>query len=31
VLIALGLIAFGLFALVEARYRRMHVDDVIDG
>lgn len=31
VLIALGLVAFGLFAMVEARYRRMHVDDVIDG
>lgn len=31
VLIALGLIAFGLFALVEARYRHMHVEDVIDG
>jgi hypothetical protein len=29
-LIALGLIAFGLFALVEARFRRMHVDDVIE-
>lgn len=29
-LIAIGLIAFGLFALVEARYRRMNVDGVID-
>lgn len=30
ILIALGLIAFGLFALIEARYRRMNVDEVIE-
>lgn len=31
VMIALGLVAFGLFALVEARYRRLDVDEVIEG
>lgn len=29
-LTALGLMAFGLFAFAEARYRRMHVDGVVD-
>ncbi|UTP39557.1 DUF1206 domain-containing protein [Phenylobacterium sp. LH3H17] len=29
-LTALGLMAFGLFAFAEARYRRMNVDDVVD-
>ncbi len=29
-LTALGLVAFGLFAFAEARYRRMNVDDVVD-
>ena len=31
VVLSLPLGAFGLFAFVEARYRRMHVESVVDG
>ena len=30
VTVALGLIAFGVFAVIEARYRRIAVDEVLE-